>query len=416
MEKEKNQEFTKKQIIADLHIHSRFARACSKKIDIENLEKYARIKGLSLLGTADFQHPEWNKELNVLEERGGILYTETRFPFLWQTEISLMYSQDGKSRRIHHVILAPGKEVVNQIIDFFKTKGRLDYDGRPIFGFSSIELVDAMQSISEDIEIIPAHIWTPWFGIFGSKTGFDSLKECFQNNSSKIHAIETGMSSDPEMNWKIKELNERSIVSFSDAHSFWPWRIGREGTIFSGNSENLNYKDILKQIRENSFVGTVEVDPAYGKYHYDGHRLCDFSSNPKETQKLGGICPKCNQKLTIGVENRVEELANQKPEENPNRKKFYKLLPLHELIALAKASSLNSQKTWQIYNNLVALFENEFNILLNISKENLLKEMREDEKLVELIILNRGGKIKVKPGYDGVYGEALLQEKQEKLF
>ena len=220
------------------------------------------------------------------------------------------------------------------------------------------------------------------------------------------------MSSDPEMNWKIKELHSKSIVSFSDAHSFWPWRIGREATIFFNVK---SYSDLIKQIRENSFSATIEVDPAYGKYHFDGHRVCNFSCSPEETKKLNGICPKCGQPLTIGVENRVEELAdaNSKPE---NAKKFYILLPLHELIALAKASTLSSKKTWQIYNSLIEKFGNEFDILLNIPKEKLARELKDDEKLVELIMLNREGKIRVKPGYDGVYGEALIGEKQAKLF
>jgi len=399
-------------VIADLHLHSRFSRATSKNINIDNLEKYARIKGLGLLGTGDFQHPEWFKELDKLEEREGILYTQNNFPFLWQTEISLMYTQE-KGRRIHYVLLAPGKETVKQIIDFLKSKGRIDYDGRPIFGFSSVELVDFMLGIDRDIEIIPAHVWTPWFGIFGSQSGFDSLKEAFQDRVREIHAIETGLSSDPEMNWKISELNDKTILSFSDAHSFWPWRLGRESTIFL---KFKSYKDILKQIRNNEILGTIEVDPAYGKYHYDGHRFCHFSCSPEETRKLRGICPKCGKSLTIGVEYRVEELADQNPVQRKGKKPYYKLLPLHELIALAKASSLASNKTWGVYNSLIDKFGNELNILLRAEKNDLMRQLPEDEKLVELILKNRDGKIKVKPGFDGVYGEAMLGEKQEKLF
>jgi uncharacterized protein (TIGR00375 family) len=402
----------KKGVIADLHLHSRFSRATSKNIDIENLEKYAKIKGLDLLGTGDFQHPEWFKELNSLEERDNLLYTKTGFPFVWQTEISLMYTWDGKGRRVHYVLLAPGKDVVKQIINFLSSKGRLDYDGRPIFGFSSIDLVDSMLSIDKDIEIIPAHIWTPWFGIFGSKSGFNSLKEAFHDKTEKIHAIETGMSSDPEMNWKISELNNKTIVSFSDSHSFWPWRIGREATIFS---KVENYRDIVRAIKENKILGTVEVDPAYGKYHYDGHRLCNFSCSPQETKKLKGICPKCEKPLTIGVENRVEELADQPTEKNQNRKKFYKLMPLHELVALAKASTLASKKTWQVYNQLIEKFGSEFEILLNASKEDLSRVLLQDENLVELILKNREGKIKVQPGFDGEYGQVMLSETQKKL-
>jgi len=397
---------SEKTLIADLHIHSRFARATSKSIDIPNLVKYAKIKGLDLLGTGDFQHPEWSKELEGLEEREGILYYQD-FPFLWQTEISLMYSQGGKGRRVHYLILAPSKEVVKQITQFLQSKGRLDYDGRPIFGFSSVVLAEEMEKISKDIEIIPAHSWTPWFGIFGSMSGFDSLKEAFQDKADRIHAIETGMSSDPEMNWRIKELNEKSIVSFSDIHSFWPWRLGREATIFTGE---LNYKNILQQIRENSFKATVETDPAYGKYHWDGHRNCKFSCSPEESRKLNNICPKCGKELVIGVENRVEELAtNPKGFMPKNAKPFYKILPLHELIALAKASTLASKKTWAVYNQLIEKFGNEFNILLKAEKTELAKLLG-DEKLVELIMDNRIGNLKIVPGYDGTYGKLELNK------
>ncbi len=817
-----------KEIIADLHIHSRFSRATSNKLNIQELEKFAKIKGVNLLGTGDFQHPEWIKELerDLVEERDGIAYTKNSFPFLWQTEISLMYSQGGKGRRIHHVILAPNKEVVGQVTDWLKSKGRIDYDGRPIFGFSSIELVEQLKRIDDKVEIIPAHCllpdslvhvknkikkisdirkgdfvlthkgifrrvtkcfsrkysgqiiklvpsclkvgswftpehpvlsiksykkcknvphtickpscaylkrgckikayekykkewnkvedltvgdiilyprykvvrdilelnlsevlknfyvngeyiqprkgkpfiknipiknkievtedfcrllgyylaegyvskghigftfnkkeieyiedvkkllkecfgpflniqlknekskgltvlvysnilteffkgfydsrihrahtkkipswvldlpkeklkqlflgwwrgdlgvtaspnlmnqfktillklgvvpsidfvsadklfkyrkkhpsiienrkikagkgcysfrflcffdenldflqlpefkkfktklyrckaWidedyvylplikinkkiysgkvynlevnqhntyvtenlivhncmTPWFGIFGSKGGFDSLKECFQDKADKIYAVESGISADPKMLRKFSFLNNKSVVSFSDLHSFWPWRIGREDTIFKGK---LTYDNIIKQIRENSFKATIETEPAYGRYHYDGHRNCDFSCSPEKTRELGGICPKCHQKLTIGVENRVEELTDQEAE-HQGKKPFYKLLPLHELIALAKGTSISTKTVWQIYNQLIDKFGNEFNILLNVEKEKLLREIS-NEQLVQLIIDNRKANLKIKPGYDGNYGKILLKEKQGKLF
>jgi len=399
-----------KEIIADLHTHSRFARACSSAINIPNLVKYVKIKGLSLLGTADFQHPEWSKELDILRESEGILYYED-FPFIWQTEISLMYSQGGKGRRIHHVILAPSGEVAKQITKFLASKGRLDYDGRPIFGFSSVEFADEMEKISKDIEIIPAHCMTPWFGIFGSKSGFDSLQECFQEKTKNIHVVESGISADPEMLRNFSFLNNKGVVSFSDMHSFWPWRIGRESTIFTGP---ITYNNILRQIRENTFKATIETEPAYGRYHFDGHRECDFSCSPEKTRELKGVCPKCGKLLTVGVEYRIEELGDQKPGEF-NKKPFYKLLPLHELISLALGMGMNSKSCWQIYNELIEHFKNEFNILLNVSKEDLAKVLK-NEVLVDLVIFNRQGRIKVKPGYDGVYGEALLPEKQGKLF
>jgi len=401
-----------KGTFADLHIHSKYSRACSKNLDFPNLVKYAKIKGLNLLGTGDFTHPIWLAEIKKLREEKGLYYYQD-FPFILSSEISLVYTSAGKGRRVHLVYFAPSIEVVDKINSYLDTKGRRDYDGRPIFSISCEEFVKQMHLIDKDIEIIPAHIWTPWFGVFGSKSGFDSLKEAFSSQVDNIHAIETGMSSDPEMNWHVSELNNRAIISFSDSHSYWPWRLGREATIFS---KVESYADIINSIRENKILGTIETDPGYGIYHYDGHRNCKFSSNPQQTKKLNGICPVCGKLLTIGVESRVEDLTNQKPEDRKNRKPYYKLLPLHEIIALAKASTLASKKTWDVYNKLIDNFGNEFNILLYVSKTEFAKALPQDALLVQLIMENREGKIRVKPGYDGVYGEAMLSERQEKLF
>ena len=315
---------------------------------------------------------------------------------------------------MHLLILAPDFEVVEQINSFLLKHGRLDYDGRPIFNFSCEYAFENMVSISKDIEIIPAHAWTPWFGIFGSMSGFDSLKEAFGDNARYVHAIETGMSSDPKMNWRLSELNEKTIVSFSDAHSAYPYRLGREATIFT-HKGGINYKEIIKQIRNNEIAGTIEVNPAYGKYHYDGHRIHNFSSSPQETKKLNGICPICHKPLILGVEHRVEDLADKPAGFRPkNAKPFYEILPLQEIIALLRASTITSKKTWQVYNELISAFDTEFNVLLHAEKEKLAKIA--DNKLIEIIMLNRQGKIKVKPGYDGVYGEAMLTERQAKLF
>ena len=400
-------------VFADLHIHSRFSRACSKDITLENLEKWARVKGIGLLGTGDFTHPIWLNELKErLTERDGILYSKSGFKFLLTGEVSLMYTQ-GRGRRVHLVLLVPNFEIADKINAYLDKKGRRDYDGRPIFKISCEQFVKDMREISKDIEVIPAHVWTPYFGVFGSKSGFDSLKEAFGEEFENIHAIETGMSSNPEMNWHLSELNNKAIVSFSDSHSFWPWRIGREATIFEKAD---SFKDIIDGIRNNSILGTIETDPGYGIYHYDGHRDCGFSSSPEETKKLNGICPVCKHPLTIGVANRALELKDQIKEENRKRKKYYTLLPLHELIASSIGSNIESKKTWEVYNMLIEKFENEFNILLNVYKEDLIKELKDNEKLVKLILENREGKIKVKPGYDGKYGELVDGEKQATLF
>ena len=395
--------------IADLHIHSRFSQACSKNINFENLVKWAKIKGLNLLGTGDFTHPVWFSEIKEkLIEKNGLYYYQD-FPFVISGEISLIYTQE-KGRRIHLVVLVPNLEIAERIHAYLDKKGRRDYDGRPIFKISGDEFVKEMMDISQDIEIIPAHIWTPWFGLFGSKSGFDSIQECFKDQAETIHAIETGLSSDPSMNWRIKELEDKAIVSFSDAHSFWPFRLGREATIFKKLD---SYKELIMQIRENSFIATIETDPAYGKYHWDGHRICEFSCSPEKTKELGGICPICRKTLVIGVDNRLRELAtNPSGFKTRNAKKFYKLLPLHEIIALLIESPMESKKSWEIYNRLITEFGNELDILLKIPREKLL---RFDAKLADLILKNREGKIKVIPGYDGEYGKALLEEKQKTL-
>ncbi len=395
------------RIFADLHLHGCYSRATSKDMTIPNLEKYARIKGLGLLGTGDFQHPKWQAQIRseLREDDNGILWSRDGFPFLWQTEISLIYTQDSIGRKVHFVVLAPNGDVVSQITSALLKKGRIDYDGRPIFGFSGIEFVDMLMSISRDIEIIPAHAWTPWFSVFGSNSGFNSLKECFQEKTRHIHAIETGLSSDPPMNWRISSLDNIALLSNSDSHSYWPWRIGREANIF--DMKELTYNNIISAIRDKTIAGTVEVDPAYGKYHFDGHRNCNVCFSPEESKQHSGICPGCRKKLTIGVLNRVEQIADRpegfKPE---NSKPFYSLLPLSELISLVQGSGISAGKTWKVFYDLIKNFGNEFNVLLNVSEEDLVKVVGDD--LSAAIIANREGRLKVAPGYDGEYGKPLL--------
>ncbi len=807
-------------VIADLHIHSRFSRACSSQITVPNLERYARMKGIDLLGTGDFTHPLWNRELKgqLKDDGSGILATGSGFKFMLTTEIANIFTQGGMGRRVHNVILAPDFEAVDRINAALLKRGRLDYDGRPMFGFSCAELVSMMKDISDEIEVIPAHClpansyihtrnglkkiseivvgeevlthvsrykrvtktfsrkysgklykiipwyfsgglattpehpflavkskkscaqtkglckplccershckerayekyklgwipaecievgdfiafprpkseidirrinmaeyvngykvlngsllpkqsrnnrnavksnimvdenfcrligyylsegfvarndvvgfsfsskekeyaddvirlmdtvfglskfkidprrknqldvmffsqllneffksfycgdekrawnkylpwqfislpntklseivrgwwrgdkgytvsrrlfeqmkiiclklgiipslhidtaenynrrgkhfidgreiiakrdlftisnlsffeedygmlkercfarsvnkirrkhgwidsnyaylpvrriltqsfsgkvynleveddnsyvhehacvhncWTPWFGVFGSESGFDSLKEAFQEQEKNIYSIETGMSSDPDMNWHISELNNRSIVSFSDAHSFWPWRLGREATIFDKAN---SYKDIIRAIREKKITGTIETDPAYGKYHWDGHRLCNFSCPPSESKRLKGVCPVCGKGLTIGVEYRVGHISDQPVEKHPNRKPYHKMLPLHELIAAAKGWSVASRKTWEIYNKLISHFGNEFNVLLEASEKDVTQTIPNEKLLTKLIMVNRKGEIKVRPGFDGVYGTIVIGGRED---
>jgi len=404
------------QFISDFHIHSRFSRATSINLTIQNLEKWARIKGINLLGTGDFSHPEWFKELKqeLQEDGSGILKTKSGFNFILSNEVSLMYSQDGKGRRIHLVLLAPNFETVEKITKYLLTKGRIDYDGRPIFNIPCDQFVKDMMSISEQIEVIPAHAWTPWFGIFGSSTGFDSMEQAFKDQVNHIHAFETGMSSDPEMNWRLSSLDKYAIISFSDSHSFWPWRLGREATVFE--LKELTYQNIIKAIYTKDIAFTIETSPSYGKYHFDGHRLCNFSCSPEESKKLNNICPVCGKKLTIGVLNRVDELADREEGFKPkDSRPFRTLIPLHDLLAARLDAAVATKKVWQEYNKLIAAFQNEFNILLNVSGDDLKKVT--SEQITKDILKNREGKIKVKPGFDGEYGQPILDtEEQKKLF
>ena len=273
------------KIICDLHIHSKYARATSKNLSIDNLEKYGKIKGIGLFGTGDFQHKKHRADIDkyLTEDNKGILRTKSGFPFIWQTEISFMFTQGGKGRAIHLVILCPNAKIADKITAYLASKGRLDYDGRPIFGMSCKDFVKDMKEINDKIEIIPAHCMTPWFGLFGSKKGFDSLEECFEEQVKHIYAIESGMSADPQMLWRFKE--KVNIVSFSDCHSFWPWRIGREATILE--IKELTYDNVINAIRTGKGLkATIETPPQYGIYHWDGHRKCDFSCGPAETLKL----------------------------------------------------------------------------------------------------------------------------------
>lgn len=401
-------------IFADLHIHGRFSRATSTQLSIPNLEKYALLKGLNLLGTGDFTHPLWLRELKatLTDDGSGILSTKTGFHFVLQAEISSIYSQDNRGRKVHNILLAPDFATVDQINEALLKRGRLDYDGRPIFGIKCPELMEMMHSINEDIELIPAHAWTPWFSIFGSESGFDSVQECFQEQANHIHALETGLSSDPGMNWRLSALDKYALISNSDSHSFWPWRIGRECNKFSWNG--FSYKNLLDSIRSRKgFLQTIEFWPHEGKYHYDGHRNCNVCLHPRESIKIKNICPVCRRPLTIGVLHRVEQLADRPDGFVPKDAVPYKnLIPLSELIAGVTGSAVASKRVWEEYNKLLKAFGNELNILLNVNLEEL-KQVT-SEGISEMIVRSRMEKINFQPGYDGVYGKPIFDEKEEK--
>ncbi len=402
------------RIIADLHLHSKYSRACSKNLVLPNIEKWARIKGVNLAGTGDFTHPKWIEHLKEnLEDKNneGVFYTKTGFPFILQTEVSLVYSQRGKGRRVHMILFAPSFEIVDQITEYFLSKGRIDYDGRPIFKIPAEQLVADMKNISDDIELIPAHIWTPWFSLFGSMSGFDDIEDCFGKETKHINALETGLSSDPPMNWRLSQLDKFNLVSFSDSNSFHPWIFGREATIFE--IKDLTYDKLIKPIRTGrGLTGTIEVDPNYGKYHYDGHRDCGVRFSPKESIKHNNICPVCKKPLTIGVQHRIEQLADRHEGYKPkNPKLFKKLIPLSEAISNAKCVSVSSKAVTADYNKLLEAFGNEYEILLNPDM-NKIKNLV-GEKVAEYIERNLKEDLEVIPGFDGEYGIPIFDEKDK---
>jgi len=396
----------------DAHVHSKYSRATGKDLDLENLEKYARIKGVNLLGTGDFTHPKWFSELKnkLKEDKSGILRSKSGFPFILQTEVSLIYTQGNQGRRVHNLVLAPDFDTVSQITEYLLKHGRVDYDGRPIFGISCPDFVESLKQISKEIHIIPAHIWTSWFSLFGANSGFNSVQECFQDQTKHIFALETGLSSSPAMNWRLSQLDKYSLVSFSDLHAFWPWRIGRECTVL--DLKEISYKNIIDAIKKKNpkeFLFTIEFYPEEGKYHWTGHRTCGVVLPPEEAKQINDICPKCKSKLTVGVAERVEELADRPEGFVPENAILFKcIVPLSEIIAKIHSYGIATKNVWQTYNKLIAKFGTEFNILLNAPEHELAKES--SPELAKAIIMNREGNVSIKPGYDGVYGEPSFGE------
>lgn len=403
------------KIIADLHIHSKFSRATSYRMDFENLWLWGKYKGINLLGTGDFTHPGWFSEIKEkFQEKDGFLsLKEKKEPpfFVISGEISCIYKKKGRQRRIHLLILVPSFEIALLINQRLSLKGNLYSDGRPILGMDAKELAEFFFDISEEIFIIPAHIWTPWYSLYGSNSGFDSIGECFEDLSSKIKAVETGLSSDPPMNWRVAELDNKAIVSFSDSHS--PEKIGREATVFDIEP---NFKELYLAMsfkNSNKILFTLEFYPEEGKYHFTGHRNCGIVYSPQETKEKGKICPKCKKPLTIGVMDRVETLADRKEGFVDSKRPGYKnLVPLLEIISEAKGGSGFNKKSESLYFQFINLFGGEFNVLLDVPFIDLKKV---DEKIAEGILRVREGRLKINPGYDGTYGKVeIWGEKEEK--
>lgn len=397
----------------DLHIHSKFSRATSKEMNLETIEQWAQIKGIKVIGTGDFTHLEWLKEISekLTEEGNGLLRLKDKYKlqvpescrqevfFVLSSEISCIYQKNGKLRKIHLLVLSPSIKDVTKINHALSKIGSLMSDGRPILGIDAKELMKIILEISPSSMIIPAHAWTPHFSVFGSQSGFHSIEECFEELTSYIYAIETGLSSDPPMNWRLSKLDGITLISNSDAHS--PSKIGREANIFD---TELSYKGITEAIRtKKGFLGTVEFFPEEGKYHYDGHRACQVRLSPKETIKRNYLCPVCGKRVTVGVMHRVEVLADRKEGFKPPQAIPYKsIIPLQEIIAEINNTSTQSKGVLNFYFKAINNLGSEFHILLT---KNLSEIEKFNESLAEAIDRVRKCKISVEPGYDGEYGK-----------
>ena len=408
------------KMIADLHIHSRFSMATSKEGTPENLDSWARKKGISLIGTGDFTHPVWREELKErLVSEGNGLYRlrdeyvkeeSRKFPgegtrFVVSGEISSIYKKNGKTRKVHNVILLPSLEAADAMAQRLEKIGNIHSDGRPILGLDSHDLLEMMLDVCPEGILIPAHIWTPHFSVLGAKSGFDSVEECFEELAPYIHALETGLSSDPAMNWRISKLDRYQLVSNSDAHS--PSKLGREANLLD---IDCSYEGLYRAIQTGEGLeGTVEFFPEEGKYHFDGHRKCGVSLSPVEAERLGGICPVCGKKLTMGVDHRVEQLADRAEGfVKKDGKKYESLVPLPEVISTCMGYSAASKKVQGCFEQMIQTLGTEFDILRNVPSEDI--KSCAGERIAEGIENVRTGNVKRIPGYDGEYGKIELFE------
>ena len=407
--------------IIDFEIHSKYSRACSPLLDLKNIGEWANRKGVDVIGTGDFTHPKWLAEIkrDLKEVGNGLLKLkdDPKSPyFILSAEISSIYSHNGKTRRIHNIVLAPSIEVVEKIIAELEKRGaKLASDGRPIVGIPSKELLKIVLSASEKCMLIPAHVWTPYFGLFGSMSGYDSVEECFEEMSEHIYALETGLSADPEMFWRISKFDKYTLVSCSDPHSL-P-RIGRECNVFDMDEDEVSYDEITRILKtgdRKKFKYTLEYYPEEGRYHYDGHADCDVSLHPKQTAKLPknakgqALCPKCGTPLTIGVLSRAEQLADRTEGYAPKNVVISKhFVVLEEIIAAGFGKGVASKKVQDEYIRMTNKAK-EIDILLELSETDLGKIT--GEETVAAIMKMRSGKLDIVPGYDGKYGKVSLFE------
>lgn len=441
------------RFIADFHIHSRFARACSKALTLPRIAAWAQLKGIDVISVADFTHPAWFAEIEGhLEEaeyeglyrlnadaqkesdahRTALVSRESGLVhFIFTTEVSCIYSRGGKVRRIHLLIFAPSLSCARAFSEeLIKRGANISSDGRPILGIDAQDILRIALDIDPRFFIVPAHAWTPWFAIFGSKSGFDSIEECFGEDAHHITAIETGLSSDPSMNWQLSHLNNIALISSSDAHSLE--KLGREATVFDEipPAGGLSYASLVRALQPRQeplglrLASTIEFYPEEGMYHIDGHRECRFSCEPSRTKELRGICPVCSRPLTIGVAHRVSDLSDQSsvPPAGGVRGKghrpFESIVPLQEIIAQSFGVGVHSKKVQNKYFELINRLGTEFEILREIDIGALRDVI--DAEIIRGIRNMREKKISITPGYDGVYGVITVIEKkkeeQKKLF
>jgi len=401
------------KFIGDFHIHSHYSIATSKKLVPEEIALWAKIKGIKVVGTGDFAHPGWTKELKEkleLAEPGLFKLKKeylkednpaTDVRFILTAEISNIYKKGDKVRKVHNLLFAPNFETVEEIQSRLDAIGNIESDGRPILGLDSRDLLEIVLESGEDAFLVPAHIWTPWFSALGSKSGFNTIDECYGDLTENIFAVETGLSSDPPMNWICSFLDKFTLISNSDAHS--PQKLGREANLFDTELSYDAIKSAMRDKDSQKFLGTIEFFPQEGKYHFDGHRKCGIRWSPLETIMHNGICPKCGKKVTVGVMNRVAQLADrEKPRTDSQQFPFNSLLTLKDILSQIHDVGPNTKTVAKSYNTLLKHFSSEFELLLHSPIAEI--ERKSNEVLAEAIRRMRQKEVRIKEGFDGKYG------------
>jgi uncharacterized protein (TIGR00375 family) len=399
------------RFIADLHVHSRHSMATSRDMCPEGLWQWAQLKGIGVVGTGDFTHPEYFRELTEkLEPAGGGLFSlresyqggdvppscRAEVRFMLQAEVSSIYSKAGRTRKVHSIIFMPGLAEARELNRRLSEVGNIRSDGRPILGLDAKKLLHMVLDVSPRAMVVPAHAWTPHFSVFGAASGFDSLEECYEELAPHIHAIETGLSSDPPMNRRLSALDRLTLLSNSDAHS--PAKLGREGNVFETEP---SYDAMMEAVKTGEgFWGTIEFFPEEGKYHLDGHRACGVSMTPEETRANGYRCPACGRKPTVGVMHRVEELADRTV---PAKTDHVSIIPLVEIIAEVMQRGANTKGVQRTYHAILSALGSEFTLLLDTPLDAI--EGAGDGKLAGAIGKMRAGEVDIVPGYDGEFGK-----------